>query len=538
MNSSKKNTISRLPSKGKSHVLLLILILVSQAFFKRVSAQDSSAYSIFLPQLTSVLVPLSQSQNPSAILLLPQIEYGNLNVGYGHASGNFKPVLIEGVANSLNFSTEKFRFFKRTVIYGSFMSGKQWDAFADYSNADNPYSGNPYVMLDTVGHDDINRQYYQLKGKLVHRFGKNVVAASVDYRVSLAAQTRDPRAKILVNRINFMPGYLLQLDKLNMGVNIGVDYRNEEINVQVIQENRQDNVYYLLGLRSATTLRDHSFLRRYNRLGYQSEVQLSSSWLTIILGGEIAEENIDDGEYNWAVSRSFARLNQISTYVQSNLTFKKEKQVHAINLKAEREARRGAEIIQSKELLPDNDRETWVKIAENQSFKQNELMATLWYSYTKLRSQHLRNFSLGGKLRYATYRSEYRVLDDHMEYQNLQLNVFGFKTFPTKNGLFILEPSCIYGLNIDRKLKITDYEGNEEISLPPYYKVIENKLVRPDFNYFTSGYLIPSLQVTYERKINKSSNKMYLQGAFECMLSENISANVRNKVSVTLGFTL
>lgn len=537
MKNKRRNRSKLLSYKGILPLRFMMVLVLAISVIYKLNAQDPIVYSIFLPDLNATLLPVTRSNNPSTLMLLPNIEYGNLGLEYEHESGNFKPVLTEGVNNSLAFSTEKYRFFDKTVVYGSFSVGKKWDVFADYANVEDPYRDNPYVLVDTVGGDKVDRQAYRIKGKVAHSFGKSVFAFAVDYRVGLSAQTRDPRAKIMVNQITFQPGYMYRFNQFDLGFNVGVDYRNEEINVQVIEDNRQDNLYYLLGLRAATTLRDNSFLRRYKRLNYQAEGQFSNTWLSIVAGGQTTEENVLDGEHNWAVSRNFSRLNQVKTYLITNLTFKKEARIHSLKLNVNLLNGNGAEIIQKKELLPPFNQEVWVDVAENQSFRQQALEAELSYRFTKQYSKYMRNYALGIDVRLFDYLSEYRILDDKLAYQNLNFKAYYLKTFTIKRGLIVVEPSLLYAVNLKSNLKITDYDLQENITLPPYYQEIENRIVRPDFNYITSDFFMPALNLSYEREILKTRNKVFFKAGAHWVFPQD-NSSLRKNYTITAGITL
>lgn len=513
------------------------MIFLLCAFFQ-LKAQDSVNYSVNYLRVAELLSPVSQSANAASLYFLPRVEYGTLSLDISHQKGAFKPIMSAKESSGVGLFTEKYRFFKNTVLYGSFSGNKRWDKNVNYSNVNNPYRVTPYLMLDTVGNDENDREFYQLKGAIASAFGKSVFGASLNYQVGLMAQNRDPRAKNLVTQLQVKPGYFLQLKNINIGFNVGYSYFSEDIQVKNIEQNRLDNMYYLLGLRSAITLRDNSFLRLYKRNGYNAEVQFSNQWLTFFAGGEMSNETADDGEYGWSVQRNFARLKQKNFYVNGIFTFSPKNNLHQLKSFAKLDACKGTEIIQKKESIPPFDIVDWVTIAENDSYTKQQLQISLDYTITRMQTAFTRNYVIGFEADYAKELEEYLVFKDKKELSNLEISTYFIKQFICKSAMLSFKPILSYNLNLESSLSITDFSQTPDIVLPPYYTVIENRLVRPDFTYFTTNYFSPELRITYEKALRNSKNKFFVKGNFKWILPEDNWKGYRQLLTGIVGITL
>lgn len=522
-------------SKNISTWIFLCLVWMQCAMAK---GQDSALYSVNYPEVTALLYPVSASANAAAMYVLPQKDFGYLDVGISHKNGAFKPTMTEKVSNHFKFSTEKYVFLKNTVLYGSFSGNKKWDKDVNYSNVSNPYRGTPYLMVDTVGGDNYDREFYNLKGAVAQAFGKSIIGASVDYNIELAAQNRDPRAKNVVTSFNFKPGYLLQLQAFSVGLNLGFDYYNEEINVKNIEQARIDNMYYLLGLRSAITLRDNSFLRKYMQYGYNAEMQFTNKWLTVFAGGEMSNETVDDGEFAWAVQRNFARLKGGNFYLNGVFTFTPKSNIHQLTFNTKVDKHKGTEIIQKKELIPPFDNVKWVTLDENLTYSKRQQEFGLHYCVTKMKSAYTRNYAVGFQANYYNELEEYLLLNDEKSVSNLALSAYFYKLFTWENSMLSVRPKLSYQLNLQSNLDITDPSELPGVTLPDYYLTIEEMLVRPDYNYFSSSYFSPELRVTFEKDMKKSKNKIFIKGDLKWILPEDSSMGYRQFLSASVGITL
>ncbi len=503
-----------------------------------VAAQDSTRYSLYLTDLYTVMYPVTNSANAATLRALPAIEYGTLGLGYAHESGNFKPVLTEGISNGVNFSTEKYRFFKRTAVYGNFSADRTWDAFADYFNTENAYRGTPYILLDTVGHDQVERQVYRIEGRVAHSIGNHTIGASVRYKAGLSAQNRDPRAKIMVSEFTVGPGYMWQIGHQKLGITAGWDYRSEEVEVKVIEDFQEYTLYYLLGIRAATSLSSNSFVRRYNRQGYRVEGQWANAWLTCIMGGNASEEGVTDGMYSLTDNKDFARMQNTALYANLFATFREHENLHSIVLKSQINEGKGTEIVQKKIVQPPYNQDVWVPIGENQSYVQNEGQANLNYRYTRLKTRYLRDFSVEANVALNSFSATYRLLDDHVKYTNLGLGGGIVKNLPLGNGLLTAQANVRFVKNVDKQLNITDFSEDANVTLPPHYATLENVVVRPDYAFFTSGFWESGIRFTYALPLQGNGTQMYLSSGYMGRWATGERKHKRQHFSCSVGITL
>jgi len=125
--------------------------------------------------------------------------------------------------NDYSFLTESYQIQKnRLYIYGKFAyhfvddNGGQWNGTYD------PYSGNPYILADSVSGVTYHKENYNLSGgvgyKLNERFS---LGCGAEYYAGVAAKQKDPRPQNIFVRFTFNPAIIFTGEKYKLCIDLG-----------------------------------------------------------------------------------------------------------------------------------------------------------------------------------------------------------------------------------------------------------------------------------------------------------------------------
>jgi hypothetical protein len=163
----------------------------------------------------------------------------NVETGLDHAAGDFHRIREGKLINDYAFSTESYQAQKnRLFVYGKFAyhyrdeSGGQWNGTYD------PYSGNPYILADSVSGVNYHKENYNLVGGIGYILNEKIsIGGSIDYYAGVAAKQKDPRPQNIYVRFKINPALILTADHYKLGIDAGYSNRKEEIEYDVFRSN-------------------------------------------------------------------------------------------------------------------------------------------------------------------------------------------------------------------------------------------------------------------------------------------------------------
>jgi hypothetical protein len=159
-----------------------------------------------------------------------------MNFNYNLKEGDYKRVQEGENLNAYSLQSEAYNRIKEVNFYGNFSYDKSFENGLNYSNTNNPYRASPYDMIDTLGNDNYNREFFTLNGAFSKSFSlKTIFGIAYDFNVGVSVQDRDPRPQNKVLDISLRPGFIYDLSKIKLGLNLIYNYYNEEIDIDIIR---------------------------------------------------------------------------------------------------------------------------------------------------------------------------------------------------------------------------------------------------------------------------------------------------------------
>jgi len=458
-------------------------------------------------QLLHINNPWISSSNPAGLSKIDGIMPATINLGLFFEDGDYKRVQQGDNLIHYQFFTESYSKLKKVSLYGSFRYDKSFEKNLDYSCVNNPFRDTPYTMIDTIGGDKCDREFFTVKGGLsVPLNRKLVLGGAVAYNVGLSSQDRDPRPQNKVLNFSITPGLLYSIDKFHFGLNFIYEYYNEDISVKIIKENEYITLFQIHGPGMFTFHRASSFARLYDRNGYgfDSQINYKSGNFNSLFGAKIlfSNEAVKDGRKasnaSWSVCKSDSELDGILLDIYNHTTIKNKLTIHAITANANIHTYLGTEIIQRLEQVGETNLEHWITYAREEKYGSTHINARLMYDFIKLKNNYHKNYGLKFAVNYYNFEEKYYLPSQIQNYENLLLSFYLDKSFYLKKNIFSISAGCKYKTNLSGK------QNFEKTNF------IVDKLLIPDFEYLTDSYFAPGLKFSYERSLNKYFDSIFI----------------------------
>ncbi len=469
--------------------------------------QDSiCTVSLYSFDLMPVLNPWLISTNPAGLSLNPNIYPGKMNLGYYAETGDYKRVQQGENINHYNFQTQRYTKIKNTFLYGSFSYDKSFENGTDYSNVNNPYRGTPYLLVDTIGNDIYDREFFTLKGDISTPLNHNIAwGLSTDFNVGLASQNRDPRPKNKVLNLSISQGLLFSFSKLNIGINLLYSYYNEDIEIDLVEENVQLAFFQLHGLGTYIYHVASSFNRLYKRnsLGGETQVNYKSGNINSLLGTrllyikEIANDGRRAGNASWSYIKNDSELEGITLEIYNTTIINNNSSIHRFYANSKINSMLGTEIIQRLEIFGENDAVNWFTYGKEEKYYSALINAEFSYNYLKMKEEFKRNYEFKFAVNYYGFEQAYYIPNMKEAYKNLMFSLSFDKSFYVSNHIFSISAGLKYKKNISSN---QNFEENT---------FIIDKLLLPDFNFLTSNFYAPGFKFSYEIALNKIFDKFF-----------------------------
>lgn len=451
--------------------------------------------------------PWLVSSNPAGLSKIDGILPSTVNLGLYFQDGDYKRAQQGDNLIHYRFNTESYMKLNKFNLYGSFSYDKSFEDNIDYSCVNNPYRETPYTMIDTIGGDKCDREFFTVKGGFSVPLNKKIVlGAAVKYNVGLASQDHDPRPQNRVLDFSFTPGLMYNLKNFNFGLNFIYQYYNEDIDVKIIRNNEYATLFQIHGPGVFTFHQAVSFARLYSRntYGVDGQINYENANFNTVFGAKIlfANEEVDDGRKasnaTWSVCKSDSELDGILIDFYNQTTIKNDRKVHIINANANIHTYLGTEIIQRLEQVGETDLEQWITYAKEEKYGSTYIDANLIYNFIKLKNKYDKNYGFKFLANYYSFQEKYYLPEQIQKYENLLLSLYFDKSFYVNENIFSVAAGCKYKMNLS---------GEQNFEQTNF---IVDKFLISDFEYLTDAYYAPGLNISYEKSLNKYFDRIFI----------------------------
>lgn len=479
------------------------------------SLQKTSLYSFELVYLQN---PWLISSNPAALSQMDQSLIGIMNLNYRFENGSFKRVQQGNKLNSYQLNTYSFSKIKDISLYGGFNYEKSFEKELDYSNVNDPYRLTPYQIIDTLGNDIYDREFFSVAGGLSKPFGNRlIIGLSGDFKVGLAAQNRDPRPQNQVFNMTLSPGIIYDLGKIKLGFNLLYKYYNEEIEISIVRANSQAVFFSVHGVGIATYHEASSFNRLYKRnsKGFDLQLAYENSKIKSINGSRLLfhEETAGDGrkasEASWSYLKKDSKLNTIQFDLYNGTSIINEEHIHSFGYMLNVNTLLGKEIIQRLDEVEGTILDDWVTYGEEEKYGAEDIKANVYYHFNKLKIHDQKSFGFQLFADYHSFIENYYLPNQEEYYKNMAFGTAFDKNFYPHNKCLSIGLKLKYKMNLEATQSFSDYT------------FIAKNILVPDFEYLSSNYFSPGFNIAYEIPLKKIFDQYFLKSTFDIYFGSN-----------------
>jgi len=472
--------------------------------------------------------PWLQSGNAAGLAQMLQLFPAELKLGFNLNDGDFHSVFKGKYDQSFDFGSQSFRKINKTYLFGSFNYSKSVEKGLNFSNTNDPAMNYPYLLVDTIGNDTYDREFFQLAAVISSPLNSQLDwGLSFDYKVGTASQNRDPRPENKVLQTNISPGLLFKAKHFRLGANLTYGYYNEDIDISVVEENVQHSMFQLHGPGVFSYHASSSFYRLYQQHRFGGGIQFE--WLS----GDVSNllhsnycysvQTIDDGRRGgaalWAATKNDSRLDGIDWNLTDVFSIDQGEKVHQLKATLHIINSRGTEFIQRLEKVGATDLEHWITYGEEQKYYSLRTNAALNYQLMMKDENDLIKSLLNAGLKYSAFDEKYYLPNNDQNFSNLMVAASYLKLFTFPRANFSAEMKIKYQFNLDEKQNLVGTNFMVE------------KIYGGEFDYLTEGFLSPGISLAYQVPLIKTFDKYFIKTDFDWYHS----ASGRN--SILFGFS-
>ncbi len=517
---------------NKKIIILLVLIInMSMALTAQTNSQQKvSLHSFEMVQMNNLWLKTS---NPAALCYLQDLLPGIINASYLYEDGEFKRVQQGDKLNEFNFNTYSYGKTKKFNVFGGFNYMKGKEKGLDFSDVNDPFRPSPYHLIDTIGNDNYDREFFSVVGGFSVPLNKKLkFGMSMDFNVGLAVQDLDPRPQNKVFDMDLSPGVIYTMEKFKLGFNLLYKYYNEEIEVKIIQDNADAAFFSTHGLGLAISHESETFnrLQKRNTGGFGVQLEYAKGNLKTLFAGEFLyyeEKNIDARKASgglWTVEKEDSELKGIQLEISNYTSISKANQMHLFGFELNLNSMIGSEIIQRLEIAEGEDLDHWEYYGSEEKYDALDIKLNVFYEYLQLRKKdNQRDISFKFFALYHDFSEEYYIPMQKQNFKNLKLGVNLYKSFYATKANFTFGAGASYKQNLDAELSLTDYT------------FIAEKLLAPDYEYITDAYIAPKVDVAVEFPMKKIFDQYFVKAAIESYIAGKDSS--RTIFSISTGVT-
>lgn len=458
------------------------------------------------------------SSNPAALSQMNILLPGIISANYLMEDGTYKRVQQGDNLNYYSLNTYSYSKINDINLYGRFNYDKSFENGLDYSNVNDPFRLTPYQMIDTLGNDTYDREFFSAAGGLSKPFGERItLGVALDFNVGLSSQNKDPRPQNKVFNMTLTPGVIYSLRKFEFGLNLVYKYYNEEIETTIIQKNTQYRFFTLHGLGQTTSHSARSFNRLYKRstkgldfqFSYKNEKIKSLFGADILYYNETAGDGRKAANASWAYIKDDSRLEGIQFDFYTYTSIIREESLHYFGAKLSVNTMLGLEIIQRLEQVNALDLDDWFTYTEEEKYAASEMKIDIFYEFLKMRGLSQKNYSIKVFGNYHNFSQNYYLPNLDENYENLLMGIACSKTVKLRKANLSIGLGFKYKINLNG----TQNLGDDNF--------IAEKIMRPDFEFLTSNYYAPKVELVLEVPMKKIFDQYFIKTTVDVYQGNN-----------------
>lgn len=410
----------------------------------------------------------------------------NFEAGIDKGEGDFHRTMEGSRINDYSFSTESFQSQKKRIfLYGKFAyhsvdeTGGQWNGTYD------PYSGNPYILGDSLSGTTYHKENYNLAGGIGFKLNDHIsLGAGFDYYIGVAAKQKDPRPQNNYMRFKINPALIFSTSKYKLGIDIGYKNRKEEIDYNVLRSNFIPSFFAFKGFGFYDKVVDTRFYRFLTVHEFFGGVQLEGKWgkipTLIELRFDYDEEGIEDGiteirKMDGGEWRTYQMVLTEQISIRKGLTH------HRFTGGLSFFNGDGNEFLQNLVNKGKSNTPTYVTIGENLKFNRQTISGKISYNYLKLKDPGRIDWDAKVGINYLNNREQYFYVPEVFSavYSNITGNLSIQKNLYLGKCHLALSLNSGYTSNLSNDLQLS--------TLPEITKKQRKDVYQQEFDYYASS---------------------------------------------------
>lgn len=227
------------------------------------TAQTVPTYDYF-----KIKEPLIKSSNAALLRYISLPLEGENEIGAYYKGGDFRSPYSSKSTQGINFSSSRYQRLNDWTFYGHFNFQSSKDKELGLSAHTDPYRDNPYQLIDSLSADWKKQKYGLQLQVATPAFANDRMNAGlyIQYDMQTGARQKDPRPLDNSSNLSLSPSITYKLDDQNIiGLTAHYLFYKEDLSIETVGNNRQFNLYRLLGAGEYQNSAPYIFTVGYNR---------------------------------------------------------------------------------------------------------------------------------------------------------------------------------------------------------------------------------------------------------------------------------
>lgn len=511
---------------------MLAIVFICFNLFTALNGQTEGS-DITTFRLFELNNPWLQTDNPAGLHQLDSIFPGHLYMGLNFEAGDYKSVYDGLNKREANLAGRSYKKINETIVYGEFRYNNGRERNLKYSDVNNPSLVYPYMLVDTFGSTNYQRENFFLQGAL--SLPVNDVLAlgtNVSYNVGVSSQDRDPRPLNKTLNLMVSPGLIWSVKNMKMGAHFNYAYYTDEMEVQVIQQDVTHAFFQLHGLGTFVYHNDKSFFRLYQRNTYGAAMQFETKLGKLLYLGTMEASShklsVDDGRAggggNWSYLKNDAVLHgrdwKITQAIGRQAYLRKDQ----LDIRLDRQIRLGSEFIQQQEQTGGADLEHWVTYGQEDKFYSEESKLELAYSQIRFSDKKTIHSVFYFSARSTWFKEQYYWPNLLQDYQNVVVKSSYLKAWDIQKHGLSVEGTVSYQKNVSE---------HQDLINSNY---IVQKISVPNFRYLIDDVLAAGLSVSLETPMVQNRVKWFIMSDVKWLKSSHLGSRTLFRIKTGVLF--
>lgn len=437
--------------------ILLFLVFIGKA-------EDSLKVNSFnTKQLLTLNNQWLQTGNSAGLVFNNLESWSEFAAGVQLDKGDFHRIREAGDRDHYYFNVNSFqKLNEKIVLEGTFSFHTLNEKGARWSGIYDPYSGNPYILADSLTGTEFHKESYELSGKMAYRHSDRLtIGTAIDYYARVGAKQKDPRPKTTISYIGIHPSVILNRSNSTLGFDLGFSNREENIGYSTLKTNFTPVFFMFKGYGFYTKELDSGFERYQSARDLTAGIQLEKG-----KGGSnaLTELRLDYGLESVTDGSSVIRKEdggeweKLHSGLSHRLGKKTGNYIRTWGGKADFYAGYGKEFLQ--DVVYEGNHEEYITISKNMKYKRFVTTAGAFYDFARMKDQSRSDWMFHSSLDLDNVMEKYYYIPEvfSSSVMNLAGNIFLQKDYYSGKLHFAPSFEGTYQLNLDGSLQLSDLE--------------------------------------------------------------------------------